>query len=447
MTGSDRRPARAALLPRAALVALIGLAGTGLAGCGLFDGEEPLEGERIRIRPDVSATADAAPVVQPLPPAERNAEWTQTGGNAMHNLGHLAGPASLSRAWTADAGEGADKAVMTSRPIIVGGTVYTLDATATVSAFDAGSGARRWQTSLVPEGERGREGFGGGLAAGGGRIYAATGFGEILALDPASGEIFWRKSFGAPFRSAPAVDRGVVVGLTRDNRAFGLEAESGRTLWRLEAAASTVGLLGGSSPAMASGVAILPFASGELVAVAAESGRRLWSSLLTGGRRGLARASITDISGDPVIIGPYVVAANQAGRMLAIDGRNGQRVWTRSIGSAAPLWPAGDSLFLVADDATLMRISLRDGSTLWATQLPAYRDPDDREGAIAYSGPVLVGGRVLISDGRGNLIAFDGETGEEVARTEIGAGSVTGPAVANGTIYVLSEDATLYAFR
>jgi outer membrane protein assembly factor BamB len=439
MNRPDRRPAP---WPRAALIALVGL-----AGCGLFDGEEPLEGERIRIRPDASVTAETAPVVQPLPPAEENAEWTQTGGNARHNLGHLAGPASLNRVWTADAGDGGDEAAMTSRPIIVGGTVYTLDATATVSAFDAGSGARRWQTSLAREGERGREGFGGGLAAAGGRLYAATGFGEVLALDPASGEIVWRKSFGAPFRAAPAVDGGVVVAITRDNRAFGLSAESGETLWRLEAAASTVGLLGGSSPAVTSGVALLPFASGELVAVSASSGRRLWSTALTGGRRGLARASITDISGDPVIVGPYVIAANQAGRMVAIDGRNGQRVWSRSIGSAAPLWPAGDSLFLVSDDAVLMRLSLRDGSTLWSTELPAYRDPDDRKGAIAYSGPVLVGGRVLITDGRGNLIAFDGETGEEVARTRIGPGSITGPAVANGTVYVLGRDATLYAFR
>lgn len=445
MPRSDRRPGRAALSPRAALICL--LPALALAGCGIFDDEERLEGERIQIRPDASVTAETAPVVQPLPAAERNAEWTQTNGAANHNLGHLAGPASLNRAWTADAGEGADEAAMTSRPIVVGGTIYTLDATATVSAFDASTGARRWQVNLTPEGEKGRQGFGGGLAADGGRIYATTGFGEILALDPSSGEILWRKFFGAPFRAAPAAARGTVVAVSRDNRAFGLEGESGRTLWRFEAAAAATGLLGGSSPAIAGGAAILPFASGELVAVAANTGRRLWTTVLTGGRRGLARSAITDISGDPVVVGPYVVAANQAGRMIAIDGRSGQRVWTRGIGSASPLWPAGESLFVVSDDAVLMRLSLRDGSTLWATQLPAFRDPDDRKGAIAYSAPVLAGGRVLITDGRGNLIAFDGQTGEEVARTSVGAGSITGPIVAGGTVYVLSKDATLYAFR
>lgn len=442
MTRPGRRPALSA---RAVLITLVPL--VALAGCGWFDDEETLEGERIRIRPDASVAAAADAVVRPLPAAERNAEWTQTNGNAIHNLGHLAGPASLSRAWTADAGNASDRAAMTSRPIVVSGTVYTLDAEANLTAIDAGSGARRWQVSLAPKGERGREGFGGGLAADGGRLYAATGFGEILAIDPASGEIFWRQFFGAPFRAAPAAARGVVVAVSRDNRAVGLEANSGRVLWRIEAVTSDAGLLGGSSPAMAGGIALLPFASGEIMAVAANSGQRLWSTVLTGGRRGLARAAITDISGDPVVIGPYVLAANQAGRMIAVDGRNGQRLWTRNIGSAAPLWAAGDTVFLVSDDAKLMRLSARDGSTLWATELRAFRDPDDREGAIAYSGPVLVGGHVLVSDGRGNLIAFDGETGQEVARTSLSGGSITGPVVANGTIYVLSGDAKLYAFR
>ena len=426
---------------RAGLIALMLL--PGLAGCGLFDDEEILEGERIRIRPESSATA-AATVTRPLPEPVRNAEWTQTNGAPDHNLGHLAGPAGLSRTWTADAGAGG---VITSQPIVLDGTIYTLDADSQLTAFDAGSGARRWRTSLVPEGEDPGDGFGGGLAAADGRIFAATGYGEVLAIDPASGEIFWRQSFAAPFRAAPAAARGLVAAVTRDNRAVALDADDGSIRWRMQAATAPAGLLGGSSPAIAGPIVLLPFASGELVAAAASSGQRLWSAVLTGGRRGLARASITDVSGDPVVVGPYVVAANQAGRMIAIDGRNGQRVWTRNVGSGGPIWAAGDSIFVVSDDAKLMRLAVQDGSTLWAAELPAYEDPEDREDAIAYSGPVLVGGRVLLTDGLGNVFAFDGVTGERRGGTEIGGGSLTGPVVAGGTVYILADDGTLHAFR
>lgn len=447
MPGTDRRPARAALAPRAGLIAVLAiLAALPLGGCGWFDDEEILEGERIRIRPE-AASATQAPTMAPLPEPVRNADWTQTNGNATHNLGHLAGPGALNRAWTANAGSGNDKSPITSQPIVVGGSIYTLDADGTLMAFDAGTGARRWQSSLVPEGEDAGDGYGGGLAADGGRIFAATGFGELLAIDPASGEIFWRRFFGAPFRAAPAAAEGLVVAVTRDNRAIALTAQDGSERWQLEGGPAQTGLLGGASPAIAGGLAVLPFASGELLAVGTASGRPLWNAVLTSGRRGLARSNIIDITGDPVVVGSFVIAANQAGRMLAVDARSGQRAWTRSIGSQGSIWAAGETVFLVSDDSRLMRVSARDGSVLWATELPAYRDPEDREGPIAYSGPVLAGGRVLVSDSVGNLLAFDPRSGEPQGGTGLDNGSTTGPVVAGGTVYVLSDSGTLHAFR
>jgi outer membrane protein assembly factor BamB len=422
---------------------------TALTGCGWFSDDEVLEGERIRLRaePAVAASAEAAAV--PLPAAQTNADWSQTNGTASHNLGNLAGPGnSLSRAWTADAGKGdSDDGAITSAPIVVGGNIYTLDAGADLTSFVAGSGSQNWRVSLAYEAEAGKEGFGGGLAADGGTIYAATGFGEVLAVSAASGEILWRQSFGAPFRAAPAAAQGLVVAVTRDNRAVGLDGATGKIRWRVQAASSDAGLLGGASPAIAGRLVALPFASGELVGVDGGGGRRLWSAVLSGGRKGLARSAITDISGDPVVVGPYVVAANQSGRMIAIDGRSGQRVWTRNLGSASPIWAAGETIFMVSDAAEIMRISARDGRTLWASQMPAYKDQADLENPISYSGPVLVDGRLLLTDSLGNLLSFDALTGAAGPGARIDGGSVTGPVVANGTVYVLSDNGTLYAFR
>jgi outer membrane protein assembly factor BamB len=424
------------------------IAASAVAGCSLFSDDEILEGERIRLRTAPAVAPSAEAVALPLPAAQTNAEWTQTNGASSHNIGHLAGPASLSRAWTADAGKGdSDEGAITSAPIILGGNIYTLDAGAELTSFDASSGSRNWRVSLAHEAEAGKEGFGGGLAADGGTIYAATGFGEVLAVSAASGEILWRQSFGAPFRAAPAAAGGLVVAVTRDNRAVGLDGATGKVRWRMQAASSDAGLLGGASPAISGRLVALPFASGELVGIDGGAGRRLWSAVLSGGRKGLARSAITDISGDPVVVGPFVIAANQSGRMIAIDGRSGQRVWTRNVGSASPIWAAGETVFMVSDTAEVMRISARDGSTLWATQMPAFKDQKDLKNPISYSGPVLVNGRLLLTDSRGNLLSFDALTGVEGSGAKIDGGSVTGPVVANGTVYVLSDNGTLYAFR
>lgn len=419
-----------------------------LSGCGWFSDEEILEGDRIRLRAEPVGVAPSDVAAVPLPLAQTNAEWTQTNGTSSHNLGHLAGSGSLSRAWSADAGKGdSDDGAITSAPIVIGGNIYTLDAGADLTSFSAGSGSQNWRVSLASKAEAGKEGFGGGLAADGGTIYAATGFGEILAVSAATGEILWRQSFGAPFRAAPAAAGGLVIAVTRDNRAVGLDAATGKVRWRMQAASSDAGLLGGASPAIAGRLVVLPFASGELIGVAGGAGRRLWSAVLSGGRKGLARSSISDISGDPVVVGPYVIAANQSGRMIAIDGRNGQRVWTRNLGSSSPIWAAGETIFMVSDASEIMRISARDGNTLWATQMPAYKNQKDLENPISYSGPVLVDGKLLVTNSLGDLLTFDALTGIAGPSAKIDGGSVTGPVVANGTVYVLTDNGTLHAFR
>src|SRR5699024_9186379 len=172
-----------------------------------------------------------------------------------------------------------------------------------------------------------------------------------------------------------------------------------------------------------------------------------WSAVLSGARRGLARSAIPDITGDPIIVGRAVIAANQSGRTVAVDGQTGARGWTRSIGAIGPIWAAGNSIFMVTDDRTLARLSLQDGGTVWRTELPAFTDPEDRRGLIAYSGPVLVGGQVLVTDSTGRMRGFDPATGAPGPVIRLASGSTTGPVVANRTIYVLSGNGTLQAFR
>jgi outer membrane protein assembly factor BamB len=437
-------------LLRRCIVALVAMAP--LQACGMFDwfdDEERLSGERVRVREQLASfEAGGAATAEPLPPPSPNSEWTQTNARSSHASGHLAGPGVPTPAWTADAGEGASgEAAITGAPIVYGGRVFTLDAAAQLSAFDTGSGGRVWRTDVSPEGEDGEEGFGGGLATDGETIYVTTGFGEVLAVGAGSGEILWRFRAGAPFRAAPAVSAGYVLAVTRDNRAIALSARNGEVLWQLEGASSDAGLLGGASPAISGDLAVVPFASGEIVAVHLPSGRRAWSAVLGGARRGLARSAIADVTGDPVIIGRAVVAANQSGRTVAIDGQTGGRGWTRSIGAVGPLWAAGGSIFMVTDDLHLTRLSLQTGKTIWSTELPGFEDPEDREDPIAYSGPVLAGERILVTDSTGNLLLFDPATGEQVGAVELSSGATTGAAVAGGSIFVLSDDATLHAFR
>lgn len=423
-----------------------------LAGCGIFSTDNPpLPGERIPVRqaaPEpVVATQELSAILELGAPRALES-WAQTNAIASRAPGHIEGPTGLTQRWRTDIGRGSGSGGrITSGPVAGGGRVFAMDANAQVTAVDAETGRIQWQASLVPDRQRAADGFGGGLALMDGRLFAATGFGEVVALGMADGSVLWRQRVGAPMRAAPAAEDGRVVVVTRDNSAFGLDAETGAFLWTLPGtSAGAPGTLKGASPAISDGVAILPFMSGELVAVRASSGRVLWADALAGGRRGLALASISDVSGDPVIAGVGVFAANLSGQFVAIDGRSGRRGWIRTMGSTNPVWPVGATLFLLDHDARLMRLAAATGETIWATQLDVWADTR-RSTAIAYGGPVVAGGRVFVTSSRGELLVFDPATGAETARVSLPGPTSTGPIVVGGTLFVLTDNAVLAAYR
>lgn len=421
-----------------------------LSACG--GSEVILEGERFPVRPDdadMSVDIDPAslPAVQ-LTKAVTNSEWTHKNGDRSHFPGHIQGAFPLEPIWNKSIGRGASReGRITSGPIIAGNTVYTLDAAASVKAFSL-DGASRWSRDLTLKGEVSLDGFGGGLAFGAETLVAGTGFGEVVAMDPANGEIIWRQELDAPVRSAPTVSGNLVYVVSRNDQAYAIDVENGRIRWRVAGIDPDAGVVGGASPAASNGLVVLPFASGEVVGAVARNGRRAWTAVVSGGRRGHVRARLSDITGDPVISGDTIYVANQSGRFVALDRRSGNRNWSVNDGSLAPALPMGNSVFFVTDTAKLKRLDANDGSQLWSVQLPQFEDEEDRRGAYLHSGPVMVGGRLLVASSDGALRSFDPTTGAELGITPIGGGGAAAqPALAGGRLFVVSRDGTLFAFQ
>jgi len=307
--------------------------------------------------------------------------------------------------------------------------------------------------SLVPPDQLPDSGPGGGMTVEGNTLFVGTGFGEVLALDPASGGIRWRQSLAAPVQSAPTLSAGRLIVVSRDDMAYGLDPQSGATLWQVQGIGGP-GLLGGASPASNGKLAILPFSSGELQGVLARNGLEVWSTAVTGGRRGIARNSITDISGAPVLDGAAAVyASNQSGRTVRLDTDTGERAWTIPEGSYGPAWPVGGSIFLLSDAGALVRADAATGELLWQVQLPElYPNPGwfgrgKPYMAVAYYGPVLAGGRLWVAGADGLLRAFSPSDGSPLAQVPLPGGAAGQPAVAGGVMYVPTRDGKLLAFQ
>jgi len=423
-----------------------------LAGCGLFGESDgpPLPGERIsvlRLNRDLVPDPALTDLRVRLPKPYVNADWPQQGGYSTHAMQHPAAPDTLNKAWSVSVGEAAaSDRFLLAQPVIANGHIFTMDAGADVTAFDAQGGKQIWRVDLTPEDEN--DGlFGGGLAYDEGRIFVTTPFGLVFALDAGSGAELWRAKVSGPMRTAPAASGGRVFAVTEDNELFALAADDGRQLWSYSGIAQDAGLLGGATPAVAGDVAVAAFSSGEIAAFRVETGRTIWGDSLAGVPRGDAVATLADIHGLPVIDRDHVVAVSNSGTMTAIDLQRGGRLWNVSIGSTQTPWTVGDFIYVLSTDGELVCITRDEGRVRWIQSLPQFENEKDREDPIVWTGPVLLGDRLVVTGSDGDAIALSPYTGEPLGRVALPGKSHQAPIVANNTMYVLSDDGDLTAYR
>jgi len=425
-----------------------------LAGCNSFLGQgetdQPLPGKRVSIlavERGLSPDRAIAELEVTLPAPYVNDAWPQAGGTPAHAMYHLQLGDTPKRRWKSDVGEGSgDDRHILAQPLVVDGTVYTMDARSLVTAFDSESGRRLWRTDVELEEEDGGY-FGGGLAYEDGRLFVTTGFAIVFALDAQSGEIIWQQRVTGPMRAAPTVSGGRVFATTLDNRTFALAADNGRRLWEHTGVQEIAGLLGGASPAVAGSVVVVPYSSGELHALLVENGRELWSDVLTPVNRFDPVSNLAQIRGLPVIDRGLVLAISHAGRMVAIDLRRGVRAWELEAGGVQMPWSAGDFIYFLTTESELVCVVRQSGRVRWVRALPRFEDPEELEGPIGWFGPVLAGDRLIVTSSTDDAISISPYTGELLGRISLPGTPTVAPVVANNTIYILTEDASLVAIR
>ena len=141
---------------------------------------------------------------------------------------------------------------------------------------------------------------------------------------------------------------------------------------------------------------------------------------------------------------------NPGGRLVALDLDTGQRVWTAEQGAMGPTVVAGNSVFMINDQAELVRLTSSNGAFVWAQSLPQFlpvKNELRRRDVYAHYGPVLAGGQLWVASDDGLLRSFDPRSGAQTRSIEIGAPAAAPPIVVGRTLYVVGTDGTLRAFN
>ena len=416
--------------------------------------QEPLPGRRISVlKADEKGTVSGPEATGPilLPPAMANASWSQPGGVASNAPGHLAIGDALHTLWTADAGEGSSKRQrLTAIPIVYGNKIYTMDSEGTIRATSGSDGSKLWSVKTVPDQKSGfdfvhpfnsnnlsRNGFGGGIAADGGKIFAATGFGSVLALDAGSGQVLWSKMFAIPIREAPTASEGRVFVVNSESELLCLNGADGSSLWTQKGLPENAALLTSASPAVAGNLVFAPYPSGEITAVDVKTGQAKWTDSLTKGAINTSATAIGEAA-RPVVDREAVYAMSRGGQLIATSRDKGVRLWTREIQGTQTPWVAGDTVFVVDVTGKLIALTRKDGKVRWVTALPG----DGR-----WNGPVLAGNRLWLASSNGQLVAVDAVSGSISTQSDLGTPVMITPVIAEGRLYVLTDKAKLIAMN
>ncbi|MGV3481630.1 MAG: PQQ-binding-like beta-propeller repeat protein [Sphingobium sp.] len=146
-------------------------------------------------------------------------------------------------------------------------------------------------------------------------------------------------------------------------------------------------------------------------------------------------------------------------------GASISQVWSAEIAGAskyerlgsAPI-VAGGKLFVVDTRAKLTAYDAATGAKAWEAQIG---DPKDVAGGLSFwsgemtgnSGSLFGGGasyddgKVFATNGIGDIVAFNAQTGEQIWKKRPGGPLRGAPGVGNGNVYAMSQDNQIFALR
>jgi len=325
--------------------------------------------------------------------------WSQFRGNPqLTGIAPVAPPAKLTLRWSFEAGDSID-----SSPAIADGTAYIASGNGDLVALDVASGMLRWKyASGASIGES-------SPAVGGGAVFFGDLNGTFHAVNARDGTRLWTFKTGSEIKSSPTLVEDLVLFGSYDTYLYALEARTGKVRWKLRT----------DGPVHAT-----PSVRGRVV---------------------------------------YITGCDENFRGVRLsDGAVLFKVPTGAYTGASPVLDERRAYFGTFNYEVL-GVDLRTHKIAWR-----YHNPDHEfpfySSAVVIDGRVIVGGRdksihaIDAATGKrvwmfatkarvdGRLYVLDAGTGEKLWEFDAGSAVTGSPAIAAGRVVIGAGDGKVYCF-
>ena len=423
-----------------------------LLGCETEKSAPPLEGERISFfeisqKIKIDSTISNKPFR--LPEAEINTTWSQIEDNPAHLIGHysLENISNLKRIWRTSVGASATKdSPFISSPILHNQRIFTMDRRGLISAIDSKNGDVLWSKKISKK----RTSFiRGGLVIFEDNLIATYGSDIMMALDVRNGKQVWtKKTEATPFKSAPIISNQTVYALTIDNRIYAFNARTGKIVWFHDGLLEQSSLLKQSNPSIRGNTLIVPYSSGNIFSFDEKTKKTKWSRKISSPAPRKKLSYETGLVAAPVIDNDAIFALGTNDMLSALSHKKGKTIWSLPIGGYETPLISGAWLFVVDKNNVIYCLEKTTGKLRWKKQLLSKNDDDEQ---MKWFAPRLVSGKLVLFSSKGNGIILNPSSGKQLTQ-DIFENSFEEeiahpPIIVNKIIYIITKDATLYAFQ
>jgi outer membrane protein assembly factor BamB len=285
-------------------------------------------------------------------------------------------------------------------PALAGDALYAAARDGAVVRLDAADGRERWRVALDAR-------LSGGVGADAATVAVATDDGAVFALDALTGKQRWRARISSEVLAAPRLAAGLVLVKSADSRIHALDAADGKRRWAYQRAPAALRLRVPQGMTVHEGLLYTGFSGGKLVALALDGGALRWEASVADPKGTTELERVTDVVGEPVLVGREVCAAAFQGRVACFDAQTGSLLWAREISSVTGV--SADARYAYASDerGSVHALDRTTGRSLWKLDRLAHRQ---------LSRPLPLGARIAVGDLEGIVHLLARDSGALVAR-------------------------------
>lgn len=278
-------------------------------------------------------------------------------------------------------------------------------------------------------------------------LYMATAEGKLFALDATNGRILWTyprrgEEVIAPIEASVLLGRGkiyIAPRMAQKGQLLALDKTSGSLLWEFSENTVSGDSLGIKvSPAIDQETLVVATTMGFVYGIDADSGKLLW-------RFPKDRPLGAQINASPSISDGIAYITDRSGRMFALRMDTGEDTWhfsTEVEGSInSSLAVGSSSIFVGTWAAYLYCLDKCAGGMRWRYQNDKISVWDSISAA-----PLILNDRaVVFGSASGYVYALD-MSGNDLWKYRLESEIISSPVVSDGFLYVVTDSGRLYAF-